>query len=166
MSKGMAIVSFHRPEDAYIARQKYNRKIIDGRRPIMIEIIKDEDQTQVAPLQAPNRPPSLLERLGGVLPLGNGTVPAPVPSQQHPKVQPVAAKAGGMTTIAARKQHQAAQRMQGVAAHPAHQVAAAPRQKVRAKKGPKRLKKTLEQLDSEMDDYRARTDDPAAMKVS
>lgn len=30
LSKGMAVVSFHRPGDAAIARQKYNGKIIDG----------------------------------------------------------------------------------------------------------------------------------------
>jgi THO complex subunit 4 len=30
-----------------------------------------------------------------------------------------------------------------------------PRQKVRQKKGPRRIKKSLEQLDKEMDDYRA-----------
>ena len=29
-SKGMAIVSFHRKEDAMVARTKYNGKIIDG----------------------------------------------------------------------------------------------------------------------------------------
>lgn len=30
LSKGMAVVVFHRAEDAAIARQKYNGKIIDG----------------------------------------------------------------------------------------------------------------------------------------
>ena len=29
-SKGMAVVAFHKPESAIIARQKYNGKIIDG----------------------------------------------------------------------------------------------------------------------------------------
>lgn len=31
-SKGMAVVTFTRPEDAAIAREKYDSKIVDGRR--------------------------------------------------------------------------------------------------------------------------------------
>jgi THO complex subunit 4 len=29
-SKGMALVTFHRPADAAVARSKYNGKVIDG----------------------------------------------------------------------------------------------------------------------------------------
>jgi len=128
----------------------------------LIEIIKDEDEVPLVRAQAPNmQPPSLLQRLGGALPLSIG-VPPPLPPPLQ--TEPATAKGGaGMTNIAARKQRQAAQRVQGLAAKP---VAVAPRQKARAKKGPKRLKKTMEQLDREMDDYRAHTDDPAAMKDS
>lgn len=85
----MAVVSFQRPGDAALARAKYNGKIVDGRkylvllrtglcltlrlilpcdigRPIKIEIVKDEDDKPRAPEKAPV--PSLLQRLGGVVP--------------------------------------------------------------------------------------------------
>ncbi|KAH8101192.1 hypothetical protein BXZ70DRAFT_934862 [Cristinia sonorae] len=163
-SKGMAIVEFQRPGDALLARKKYNKKIIDGRRPILIEIIKDEDDGNAPPM--PPQPLSLLERMGGVGgPQVNGVAPK---AAAAPKAN---AANGAMNTIAARKQQQAAQRVQGLAQNQNAAAPAAPRQRTRTKKGPRRLKKALErkpvdkdQLDKEMEDYRAQTDDPSAMK--
>ncbi|KAH9922537.1 uncharacterized protein B0H18DRAFT_879310 [Fomitopsis serialis] len=104
-SKGMAVVAFAKPESAALAREKYNGKIVDGRRPIKIEIIKDDNEI---PSAAPEKKSlSLLERIG-------------------------------QTSKSA---------------------------KLRTKKGPKRIQKqqqrkvvTAEQLDQEMEDYRASTD--------
>uniref|UniRef100_D8QH76 RRM domain-containing protein n=1 Tax=Schizophyllum commune (strain H4-8 / FGSC 9210) TaxID=578458 RepID=D8QH76_SCHCM len=61
-SKGMAIVAFQRKGDAAVARAKYHMKVVDGRRPILIEIIVDDDAPSAA---APAGPPSLIERIGG-----------------------------------------------------------------------------------------------------
>ncbi|KAI4522486.1 hypothetical protein K525DRAFT_198717 [Schizophyllum commune Loenen D] len=61
-SKGMAIVAFQRKGDAAVARAKYHGKVVDGRRPILIEIIVDDDAPSAA---APAGPPSLIERIGG-----------------------------------------------------------------------------------------------------
>ncbi|KAJ3550874.1 hypothetical protein NM688_g4981 [Phlebia brevispora] len=127
-SKGMAIVTFQRREDAMAARKKYNGKIIDGRRPIKIEIVKDEDDASKPP---PAAPPSLLQRIGlavgpaAVAAPSNGAVP-PAPTTK--KAQPVRVPAS--KPLKPRKQ----------------------------KKGPKRLKKvslTVAQLDAEMEEYRA-----------
>ncbi|TCD70710.1 hypothetical protein EIP91_002086 [Steccherinum ochraceum] len=150
-SKGMAIVEFTRKEDARLARQKYNNRVIDERRPIYIDIIGGDD---VAPLPPPKPEiPSLLQRIG----LDASKAPPPPPVN--------GVKTQGMSNIAARKQQQAAQRVQGQGAVAPKPVAVAPRQKNRTKKGPKRLKKTLEQLDREMDDYRSHTDDPMTKDV-
>lgn len=37
-SKGMAVVTFHRPGDAVVARTKYNQKIVDGSKPFLCDI--------------------------------------------------------------------------------------------------------------------------------
>ncbi|KAA1472101.1 hypothetical protein DENSPDRAFT_838272 [Dentipellis sp. KUC8613] len=64
-SKGMAIVTFHRPGDAAIARSKYNHKIVDGRHKLKIEVVTDSDGvvSPAAPAKQAN-PPSLLARIG------------------------------------------------------------------------------------------------------
>ncbi|GJE85218.1 RNA recognition motif (RRM) domain-containing protein [Phanerochaete sordida] len=134
-SKGMAVVAFHNAESALVARQKYNGKIIDGRRPIKIEIIKDEDDTPKAN-GVPHAAPSLLQRIAGPKPI--------FPAQPQPAKQPnkktKAAPAPAPAPVAA-----------------APRVAANPAKKQRRKKGPKRVKKTVTvaDLDAEMEDYRA-----------
>ncbi|EKM76724.1 hypothetical protein AGABI1DRAFT_115612 [Agaricus bisporus var. burnettii JB137-S8] len=63
-SKGMAVVTFARPGDAAIARQKYNGKVVDGRRALKVEIVYDGIPGPVD--QAPPVvTPALLGRLGG-----------------------------------------------------------------------------------------------------
>ncbi|KAK7681360.1 hypothetical protein QCA50_015451 [Cerrena zonata] len=142
-SKGMAVVSFQRPGDAALARAKYNGKIVDGRRPIKIEIVKDEDDKPRAPEKAPV--PSLLQRLGGVVPPKAAAAPPAAPKKQQAAAQKAAAP------LAPRL------------------MPANPKKSVRQKKGPRRLKKAgarqkvdRETLDREMEDYRAHADSDLA----
>ncbi|EKM57522.1 uncharacterized protein PHACADRAFT_251196 [Phanerochaete carnosa HHB-10118-sp] len=131
-SKGMAVVAFYKPESATLARQKYNGKIIDGRRPIKIEIIKDEDDAPRAN-GVPQAAPSLLQRMAG---------PAPIFTAQPQSSKQSTKKAAASTRAPAAA---------------ASRVAANPPRKQRRKKGPKRVKKavTVADLDAEMEDYRA-----------
>ncbi|TFK46865.1 hypothetical protein OE88DRAFT_1687269 [Heliocybe sulcata] len=68
-SKGMAVVTFQRSGDAAAARSKYHNKIVDGKRPIKIEIVVDDvpssSSTAQPAARAPAQPKSLLQRLGG-----------------------------------------------------------------------------------------------------
>ncbi|KAL4249454.1 ALYREF mRNA export adapter [Abortiporus biennis] len=145
MSKGMAVVTFQRSADAGIARQKYHGKIIDSRRPIKIEIVKDEDIT-VSNAPPKVEVPSLLSRLGNIT---STTVTKAIPSQPRKQVAPA------QTPIPARSSNQSiASRLQ-------------PRRKLRTKKGPRRVRKrplSAAQLDEEMEDYRARADDNVQIK--
>ncbi|KAI0656951.1 hypothetical protein C8Q70DRAFT_935288 [Cubamyces menziesii] len=139
-SRGMAVVTFARTGDAAVARAKYNGKIVDGRRPIKIELIVDEDAVRRAAPPAP-AVPSLLDRLSG---------PKPTQGATHPNARQPAAQPGKGTG----------------AATPAHN----PKVRLRAKKGPRRLnkqrqqakqppkKKTAEELDREMEEYKARAE--------
>ncbi|OSX61079.1 hypothetical protein POSPLADRAFT_1074812 [Postia placenta MAD-698-R-SB12] len=142
-SKGMAVVSFARTADAAIARAKYNSKIVDGRRPIKIEIVKDEDEAA----QAPPKTPSLLDRLAK---------PPTAPVHAAQKAAPPA------------KQPRAHQAPRANAAKPPQQQrqqqqapATTAKARLRQKKGPRRLKKaaavkkTAAELDQEMEEYRA-----------
>ncbi|KAI0642589.1 hypothetical protein C8Q79DRAFT_1002966 [Trametes meyenii] len=151
-SKGMAVVTFARPGDAAVARAKYNGKIVDGRRPIKIEIIVDEDDARkpAPPLPAT---PSLLDRLSPQ------RAPAQGPAQSNAK-----------PTIPQGKN--AALNAAPPPAAPAHN----PKVRLRSKKGPRRLnkqrqqgqvaqqprqppkKKTAEDLDREMEEYKARAE--------
>jgi len=127
-SKGMAIVTFQRLGDAAVAKAKYDGKYIDMKRPIKIEIITD---TAVeARSSAPPPTPSLLSRLGGIAAVEGFTNLRPSATKNPlPPTQPRTQSA-----IATRK--------------------APPRQRMRMKKGPRRVKKTAMQLDKEIDDYR------------
>ncbi|OCH85767.1 hypothetical protein OBBRIDRAFT_797835 [Obba rivulosa] len=142
-SKGMAVVTFQRSGDAAVARAKYNGKIVDGKRPIKIEIIVDEDVPGVKSTPQP-QVPSLLQRLGGIAapasqvkPTQNGVIPN---GTSHP---PQSRKAVGKAAAAPRAAAQTS----------------STKAKLRAKKGPKRVKKkTVAELDKEMEDYRATAD--------
>ncbi|KII87589.1 hypothetical protein PLICRDRAFT_42096 [Plicaturopsis crispa FD-325 SS-3] len=130
-SKGMAVVTFQRPTDAAVARQKYDGKIVDGRRPIKVEIVTDGVPQAARP--PPQSTPSLLNRLGGIVNNQPPTVARP--------------QAGPPT-------HAPTQPRSRQATKPAPHLANVPR-KARQKKGPKRVKKSVAQLDAEMDDYRS-----------
>ncbi|TFY77313.1 hypothetical protein EWM64_g6700 [Hericium alpestre] len=138
-SKGMAVVTFSRPGDAAIARAKYNNKLVDGRNRIKIEIILDSETPAPVPtLAAPAAPPSLLSRLGGT-----ATFPPKQPPKQ-PNAPPVAKK----MAFAPQPRPQLSNKT-NVA-----QAAVGPNRR-KQKKGPKRVKKSVAQLDKEMEDYRA-----------
>ncbi|KAL1695791.1 hypothetical protein GGG16DRAFT_108962 [Schizophyllum commune] len=156
-SKGMAIVAFQRKGDAAVARAKYHGKVVDGRRPILIEIIVDDDAPSAA---APAGPPSLIERIGGVTAAAGRTAP------KSKKAAKQAATSAQQTPVMALE---------------AAATTTVPPRRVRARKGARRLQKratagvgvggvggtgaagaavktqpkTKEQLDQEMEDYRA-----------
>ncbi|KAM5531235.1 hypothetical protein V8D89_015101 [Ganoderma adspersum] len=151
-SRGMAVVAFARPGDAAVARAKYNGKIVDGRRPIKIEIVTDEESPRNSAPAAVGAPaqPSLLSRLA-----------KPTPAQAAAATN-VAPQINGRKALAQVQNAQAAP------------VAPPPRDRVRQKRGAGRLKKqraqqgqqqqaqhrkqkskTREELDAEMEDYRA-----------
>ncbi|CCL99207.1 uncharacterized protein FIBRA_01222 [Fibroporia radiculosa] len=141
-SKGMAIVSFQRASDAVVARAKYNGKIVDGRRPIKIEIIHDDEEAS----QAPPKPLSLLDRIGKPVTTAPAA-PAPTRPVATPKPIPVAQP---------RKQQPV--KVQAPTPRPLVITAKA---RLRQKKGPKRIKKkavSAAELDQEMEDYRASAD--------
>ncbi|KAK1228124.1 hypothetical protein PQX77_008859 [Marasmius sp. AFHP31] len=157
-SKGMAVVSFQRPGDALVAQGKYDGKFVDGRRPIKIEIISDTrtilSSTTSTPVATPPQPPSLFDRIEK-----KTTSPPTGPSSMN-----------GTHINGVKNNHslprQAAAAAKIVASTPqgstSSQVPVPPRRRI--KKGPKRLKKqlprskTAEELDKEMEDYRAAAD--------
>jgi len=129
-SKGMAIVTFHRPTDAGVARAKYDGKVIDGKHKLKIELVADsEELSQQAIKEQPKGPPSLLSRIAGL-----HIKEAPNQMQRNaavaaPPLQPPAKKSAAPIVVSGPQK--------------------------RVKKGPKRVKKSLAQLDQEMEDYRA-----------
>ncbi|KAH0578290.1 hypothetical protein H2248_003916 [Termitomyces sp. 'cryptogamus'] len=159
-SKGMAVVSFARPSDAMLAKQKYDGKVVDGSkppimmgitmilrqsfftsgRPLKIELITEGTQLYGAQTGPPPTP-SLLNRIGN---------PA--------KTQPSAAN--GVTSTIFPHAQKARSQMQIVP--PPNAAIPVPPRRIRQKKGPKRIKKraaiTIDQLDKEMEDYRAAAD--------
>jgi len=132
-SKGMAVVSFQRPGDAAVARAKYDGKYVDQKRPIKIEIITDG--VAEAQPQAPPAVPSLLSRLGGISAIEGSTHHQRDSGLKIP-TQPRKHKAPASNLIRPN-------------------VRVVPRQRVRTKKGPRRVKKSAMQLDKEMEEYRA-----------
>ncbi|EAU89565.1 hypothetical protein CC1G_02454 [Coprinopsis cinerea okayama7 len=154
-SKGMAMVWFVRSGDAAIARAKYDGKIVDGRRPIKIEIIVDgvpgsASTSQVGPA-APAAPPSLLDRMG-IKPTAAGPKATSLVQRTNPPGHPLPNQ-----PLVTKLQAQAAARIASGAPPPTAPRAVPPR-RPRIRKGPKRLQKkavTVEDLDKEMEDYRA-----------
>ncbi|KAJ7666180.1 hypothetical protein DFH06DRAFT_984817 [Mycena polygramma] len=151
-SKGMAVVAFQRPGDAVIAREKYDGKIVDGRRPIKIEVIVESGASvPTLPIAriAPPQPPTLFDRL-------QHKGPAPGSSKAVP-----VAPAGGPAPIQPRRQQPTAPPRPATPYNANFPVPIPPR-RFRTKKGPKRLKKkwearSKEQLDRDMEDYRAQS---------
>jgi THO complex subunit 4 len=137
-SKGMAVVWFQRPGDALVARAKYHGKIVDGRRPIKIEILLDDNP-------APKPPQTLLNRLAPAAPVRQTQGIRVPPAEVSTSTLPRPLKATPQTTSAQAK------------------PTPIPPRRLRQKKGPKRLKKreqkTVADLDKEMDEYRASAPD-------
>ncbi|TEB34360.1 hypothetical protein FA13DRAFT_1753875 [Coprinellus micaceus] len=132
-SKGMAVVAFARATDAASAKTKYHGKIVDGRKPLKIEIVLDE----IPPAAPSSGPLSLLQRLSG-----------PTAAQPAPPVVPASQKVPPKGP---------AKKLPPSTAPLAPRVApAAPVRPRKVKKGPKRLQKkpvTAADLDQEMDEY-------------
>ncbi|KAJ7269874.1 hypothetical protein C8J57DRAFT_1323806 [Mycena rebaudengoi] len=158
-SKGMAVVAFQRSGDAEIARSKYDGKIVDGRRPIKIEVIVESSGSSVP--SRPPGPPSLFDRLQGV---------ASVAAPAHVAQPRIAGGAGPMSLRFAiptqPRRHQVSQPQtqppRPATPYNATFPAPVPPRRIRNKKGPKRLKKffeakSREQLDRDMEDYRAQS---------
>ncbi|KAK0489633.1 hypothetical protein EDD18DRAFT_1081211 [Armillaria luteobubalina] len=149
-SKGMAIISFQKPGDAAVARSKYDGKFVDGRRPIKIEIISED----LPPASVASTTPSLFDRIAGMKPIVNGTTPPT--ANGYPYFSLFRIKSPVQNHALPRQVTAAASIVAGLP------VPASPRR--RLKKGPRRLKKqvaskSIEQLDQEMEDYRAAADD-------
>ncbi|EJF57379.1 hypothetical protein DICSQDRAFT_111837 [Dichomitus squalens LYAD-421 SS1] len=144
-SRGMAVVAFARPTDAAVARAKYNGKIVDGRRPIKIEIVTDDDQPRNAAPAPAIAQPSLLARLGPVPPTTANVLQV---NGKKANAQPAAVPAS----------------------RPAAVPAAQPKARTRTKQGARRLKKqrrpkpmTAAELDAQIEEYLANR---APIKVS
>jgi THO complex subunit 4 len=130
--KGMAVVTFQRATDAVSARSKYDGKVIDGKHKLKIELVTDSDE----PLpEAVKEQPSLLSRISGHTRPESNAIPS-VELSTPPPQRP-------------RKNH--------TPLHTPSIFVAGP--KKRTKKGPKRIKKSVAQLDQDMEDYRASTTD-------
>ncbi|KAL5480978.1 hypothetical protein ACEPAI_9919 [Sanghuangporus weigelae] len=133
--RGMAIVAFTRSADAWRARGQFHGKLIDGKRLITVEVILDRDSEVPTTTNArntstaPEKPRSLFDRLGPP-----STSPAPTP------------KANGVSTSKHRTAPKASRR-------PAAPAPVTPALRKRTKKGPKRVKKSLADLDREMEEY-------------
>jgi len=127
-SKGMAIVTFHRLTDAGVARSKYNGKVIDGKHKLKIELVTDNDEvSQQTTKEPPSAPPSLLSRISAPF-IRVVSDQAPIKTAATPLQQPAKRSAISIVVSGPRK---------------------------RTKKGPKRVRKSLAQLDQEMEEYRA-----------
>ncbi|KAG2156804.1 uncharacterized protein EDB93DRAFT_1125721 [Suillus bovinus] len=142
-SKGMAVITFQHPGDAAAAREKYDGKLIDGRRPIKIEIIVDSDDAVGSTRSTPmSVVPSLLGRIekfadtpnsGPLTPQNQvlNTNVSPVPPRKL-VVSPRTVQTAGTKAVSRRR-----------------------------KKGPRRInksnfsKKSLAELDQDMEEYRA-----------
>ncbi|KAG1745234.1 hypothetical protein EDB19DRAFT_1693269 [Suillus lakei] len=143
-SKGMAVITFQRPGDAAAAREKYDGKLIDGRRPIKIEIIVDSDDAagSARSIPAPTIP-SLLGRIGDVAGPPKSGLLAPQSQVLNINVSPVAPQ---KIVVAPRTVQTAGTKAVS---------------RRRKKKGPRRVNKTnvaqksLAQLDQDMEEYKA-----------
>ncbi|KZS96250.1 hypothetical protein SISNIDRAFT_482838 [Sistotremastrum niveocremeum HHB9708] len=124
--KGMAVAHFKRVADAIVARQKYNGRMIDGRRSIKIELILDRETEQVT---SPRKPLSLLERLGTPGVATTGAKPNPLATQKSANLP--------IQTTQSRKH-----------------AMAKPRRVKKGPKRINKQQKTAQDLDRELDMYR------------
>ncbi|KAG1776348.1 hypothetical protein EV702DRAFT_1109994 [Suillus placidus] len=143
-SKGMAVITFQRPGDAAAAREKYDGKLIDGRRPIKIEIIVDSDDAAGSTRSTPaSTVPSLLGRIGKVAGVPKSGPLAPPSQVMNTNVSPIAPQ---KIVVSPRTVQTAGTKAVS---------------RRRKKKGPRRLnksnvtQKSLAELDQDMEEYKA-----------
>jgi len=140
LPKGMALVGFQRDGDATLAANKYDGRFVDNKRPLKVEIVTGKDAaatpkktpaTKETPSPSP-QPMSLLQRMN-VAPV-KGPAPPKTPKQPTKKAPAPPAEAGTKPK-------------------------AVPTKRKKTRKGPARLTKkpkvTVQDLDEEMDAYRA-----------
>lgn len=145
-SKGMAVITFQKSTDAKVAKQKYDGKIVDRRRPIKIELIVDDlpnpDASTAARPRA-QQPVSLLDRLAV------STTPAASSTSVHQRIAPATTTAP-KPHLVARVQpnpgpdqivHQLPRQQAAAASIMAAQQTQHP--KLRQRKGAKRIRKYL-----------------------
>ncbi|KAF6745400.1 hypothetical protein DFP72DRAFT_51299 [Ephemerocybe angulata] len=154
-SKGMAVVSFAKTTDAASAKAKYHGKIVDGRKPLKIEIVTDEVPSATAGGAQPaaSQPLTLLQRLGG---LAAVTSPAPTagPAPQARPLNHLLPTGAPRNHILVPKTRVPGRPFVPV---PVSMPVMAPRRRTTVKKGPKRLQKkplSAAELDQEMEEYR------------
>ncbi|KAH8113872.1 hypothetical protein DFH11DRAFT_1544617 [Phellopilus nigrolimitatus] len=148
--RGMAIVAFVRSADAPRARERYNGKVIDGKRAIKLEIISDEVSN--APVNAPTapkalKPKALFDRIG---PASSSNQQRPQPVQHQRPSNP----AGKGRPVVASTPFKTPMRTPNATSAPAPAfIASTGPPRKRQKKGPRRVKKSAAELDREMDEY-------------
>ncbi|KAF8524385.1 hypothetical protein BU17DRAFT_63371 [Hysterangium stoloniferum] len=140
-SKGMAVVHFQRPGDAIEARRRYNGKIIDGRRPLKIELIVDPPEV-VARASVALKEKTLADRLSG--PINNES--SALVSKTYVSVLVPSPPSDRRQVFLYSESHVYSYNDEY------HQT-----QRRGVKKGPRRLKKSAEQLDKDMEVYMAQS---------
>lgn len=158
-SRGAALVHFHHPESALKARHQYHGKVIDGTNPIRVELVADPP--------GPREQSSLLARMNDAATSSSAPAPPPPPQQQAGPSQPRSLLCVRPWRVAAlvhtlsrsdrlppvkRQPAQPQQQRQHPAPPPKTGVQG------KRKKGPKRVqtvKKTREQLDAEMEEWKS-----------
>ncbi|KAF5345896.1 hypothetical protein D9758_011389 [Tetrapyrgos nigripes] len=162
----MVVVSFQKTEDAAMAKAKYDGKFVDGRRPIKIEVITDKTPSSSSSSGSASTepaPPSLIDRIQG-----RGNAHAVPSTKKHSLPRQEAAVADMMassssftplnvtpnpdSTQSTRRRYKKGpkrlkkQTVQFVKVHPTN---------VNGTTKPKVVGKSKDDLDQEMDDYRA-----------
>ncbi|GAA5859376.1 hypothetical protein JCM8547_002006 [Rhodosporidiobolus lusitaniae] len=142
-SKGVATVHFNKAEHATSAYTQYNKRLIDGKKPMKVEIIVN-----------PNRAGTAGASLAGRL----NAAPAPAPTQ------PAAAKAARSATVSAAG-GSAVQQPRAAGGRQGRRGGRGGGRGGRSR-GEERPKATLESLDAEMNDYQAQVSAASAPAVT
>ncbi|KAL5499062.1 hypothetical protein ACEPAH_1580 [Sanghuangporus vaninii] len=130
--RGMAVVAFTRSTDAWRARGKFHGKLIDGRRLIKVEVIVDRDHDSSPATNTQN----------------TSTTSAPEKSKSlFDRLGPPSTYYSVVFLIERTAPK--------VSRRPAAPAPVAPAVRKRTKKGPKRVKKSVADLDREMEEYAA-----------
>ncbi|KAL5522658.1 hypothetical protein ACEPAG_8676 [Sanghuangporus baumii] len=125
---GMAIVAFTRSIDAWRARGKFHGKLIDGRRLIKVEVIVDRDSDSPSAMNTQNT--------------------TSVPEKSKSLFDRLGPPSTTRPSLIERTAPKASRR-------PAPPAPVIPAVRKRTKKGPKRVKKSVADLDREMEEYAA-----------
>ncbi|THH11442.1 hypothetical protein EW145_g679 [Phellinidium pouzarii] len=152
--RGMALVAFMRGVDAARASERYDGKVIDGKRAIKLEVVLDRTAFLSQPLAnapiAPRAPKamSLFERIGPAS--GASSSQQQRQQQQQPRraMPRPSNPAGSKRPVVAPSPYQPPLRAMA-------RTPAGPTRK-RQKKGPRRVKKSIADLDLEIEEYSSR----------